>query len=162
MLFRSSEEFEEESINVSLDSIEKKEIRNALLNDGIRPDGRDFDEIRELSSEVRYLPRVHGSGIFTRGETQILNAVTLAPLAEAQKLDGFNPVKEKFFIHHYNFPPFSVGEPGRMMTGRREVGHGALAERAIIPVLPSLEDFPYTIRSVSEALSSNGDRKSVV
>ena len=152
----NSEEFEEESINVSLDSIEKKEIRNALLNDGIRPDGRDFDEIRELSSEVRYLPRVHGSGIFTRGETQILNAVTLAPLAEAQKLDGFNPVKEKFFIHHYNFPPFSDGEPGRMMTGRREVGHGALAERAIIPVLPSLEDFPYTIRSVSEALSSNG------
>ncbi|MBD33410.1 MAG: polyribonucleotide nucleotidyltransferase, partial [Dehalococcoidia bacterium] len=152
----NSEEFEEESINISLDSIEKKEIRNALLNDGIRPDGRDFDEIRELSSEVRYLPRVHGSGIFTRGETQILNAVTLAPLAEAQKLDGFNPVKEKFFIHHYNFPPFSVGEPGRMMTGRREVGHGALAERAIIPVLPSLEDFPYTIRSVSEALSSNG------
>ena len=152
----NSEEFEEESINVSLDSIEKKEIRNALLNDGIRPDGRDFDEIRELSSEVRYLPRVHGSGIFTRGETQILNAVTLAPLAESQKLDGFNPVKEKFFIHHYNFPPFSVGEPGRMMTGRREVGHGALAERAIIPVLPSLEDFPYTIRSVSEALSSNG------
>ena len=152
----NSEEFEEESINVSLDSIEKKEIRNALLNDGIRPDGRDFDEIRELSSEVRYLPRVHGSGIFTRGETQILNAVTLAPLAEAQKLDGFNPVKEKFFIHHYNFPPFSVGEPGRMMTGRREVGHGALAERAIIPVLPSLEDIPYTIRSVSEALSSNG------
>ena len=152
----NSEEFEKESINVSLDSIEKKEIRNALLNDGIRPDGRDFDEIRELSSEVRYLPRVHGSGIFTRGETQILNAVTLAPLAEAQKLDGFNPVKEKFFIHHYNFPPFSVGEPGRMMTGRREVGHGALAERAIIPVLPSLEDFPYTIRSVSEALSSNG------
>ena len=152
----NSEEFEEESINVSLDSIEKKEIRNALLNDGIRPDCRDFDEIRELSSEVRYLPRVHGSGIFTRGETQILNAVTLAPLAEAQKLDGFNPVKEKFFIHHYNFPPFSVGEPGRMMTGRREVGHGALAERAIIPVLPSLEDFPYTIRSVSEALSSNG------
>jgi len=152
----NSEEFEEESINISLDSIEKKEIRNALLNDGIRPDGRDFDEIRELSSEVRYLPRVHGSGIFTRGETQILNAVTLAPLAESQKLDGFNPVKEKFFIHHYNFPPFSVGEPGRMMTGRREVGHGALAERAIIPVLPSLEDFPYTIRSVSEALSSNG------
>ena len=152
----NSEEFEEESINVSFDSIEKKEIRNALLNDGIRPDGRDFDEIRELSSEVRYLPRVHGSGIFTRGETQILNAVTLAPLAESQKLDGFNPVKEKFFIHHYNFPPFSVGEPGRMMTGRREVGHGALAERAIIPVLPSLEDFPYTIRSVSEALSSNG------
>ena len=104
----NSEEFEEESINVSLDSIEKKEIRNALLNDGIRPDGRDFDEIRELSSEVRYLPRVHGSGIFTRGETQILNAVTLAPLAESQKLDGFNPVKEKFFIHHYNFPPFSL------------------------------------------------------
>ena len=115
-----------------------------------------FDEIRDLSSEVRYLPRVHGSGIFTRGETQILNAVTLAPLADAQKLDGFNPIKEKHFIHHYNFPPFSVGEPGRMMTGRREVGHGALAERAISPVLPSVEDFPYTIRSVSEALSSNG------
>tara|TARA_B110000438_G_scaffold139553_1_gene134818 strand:- start:4903 stop:7089 length:2187 start_codon:yes stop_codon:yes gene_type:complete len=151
-----AEEFEEQDISISLDSIEKKEIRNALLNEEIRPDGREFDEIRELSSEVRYLPRVHGSGIFTRGETQILNAVTLAPLADAQKLDGFNPIKEKHFIHHYNFPPFSVGEPGRMMTGRREVGHGALAERAISPVLPSVEDFPYTIRSVSEALSSNG------
>ena len=151
-----SEEFEAMDISISLDSIEKQEIRNALLNEEIRPDGRGFDEIRELSSEVRYLPRVHGSGIFTRGETQILNAVTLAPLADAQKLDGFNPIKEKHFIHHYNFPPFSVGEPGRMMTGRREVGHGALAERAISPVLPSVEDFPYTIRSVSEALSSNG------
>tara|TARA_B110000438_G_scaffold88942_1_gene88415 strand:+ start:638 stop:2839 length:2202 start_codon:yes stop_codon:yes gene_type:complete len=151
-----AEEFESQDISISLDSIEKKEIRNALLNEEIRPDGREFDEIRELSSEVRYLPRVHGSGIFTRGETQILNAVTLAPLADAQKLDGFNPIKEKHFIHHYNFPPFSVGEPGRMMTGRREVGHGALAERAILPVLPSVEDFPYTIRSVSEALSSNG------
>ncbi|NCG35259.1 MAG: polyribonucleotide nucleotidyltransferase [Dehalococcoidales bacterium] len=151
-----AEEFEAQDISISLDSIEKKEIRNALLNEEIRPDGREFDEIRDLSSEVRYLPRVHGSGIFTRGETQILNAVTLAPLADAQKLDGFNPIKEKHFIHHYNFPPFSVGEPGRMMTGRREVGHGALAERAISPVLPSVEDFPYTIRSVSEALSSNG------
>ena len=151
-----SEEFEELDINMSLDFIEKKEIRDALLNEEIRPDGRTFDEIRDLSSDVRYLPRVHGSAIFTRGETQIMNAVTLAPLSEAQKLDGFNPVKEKFFIHHYNFPPFSVGEPGRMMTGRREVGHGALAERAVIPVLPSTEDFPYTIRSVSEALSSNG------
>ena len=151
-----SEEFEELDINMSLDFIEKKEIRDALLNEEIRPDGRTFDEIRDLSSDVRYLPRVHGSAIFTRGETQIMNAVTLAPLSEAQKLDGFNPVKAKFFIHHYNFPPFSVGEPGRMMTGRREVGHGALAERAVIPVLPSTEDFPYTIRSVSEALSSNG------
>ena len=151
-----SEEFEESDINMSLDYIEKKEIRDALLNEEIRPDGRNFDEIRELTSDVRYLPRVHGSAIFTRGETQIMNAVTLAPLWEAQKLDGFNPVKEKFFIHHYNFPPFSVGEPGRMMTGRREVGHGALAERAVLPVLPNIEDFPYTIRSVSEALSSNG------
>ena len=151
-----SEEFEESDINMSLDYIEKKEIRDALLNEEIRPDGRNFDEIRELTSDVRYLPRVHGSAIFTRGETQIMNAVTLAPLSEAQKLDGFNPVKEKFFIHHYNFPPFSVGEPGRMMTGRREVGHGALAERAVLPVLPNIEDFPYTIRSVSEALSFNG------
>ena len=151
-----SEEFEESDINMSLDYIEKKEIRDALLNEEIRPDGRNFDEIRELTSDVRYLPRVHGSAIFTRGETQIMNAVTLAPLSEAQKLDGFNPVKEKFFIHHYNFPQFSVGEPGRMMTGRREVGHGALAERAVLPVLPNIEDFPYTIRSVSEALSSNG------
>ena len=151
-----SEEFEESDINMSLDYIEKKEIRDALLNEEIRPDGRNFDDIRELTSDVRYLPRVHGSAIFTRGETQIMNAVTLAPLSEAQKLDGFNPVKEKFFIHHYNFPPFSVGEPGRMMTGRREVGHGALAERAVLPVLPNIEDFPYTIRSVSEALSSNG------
>ena len=133
-----SEEFEESDINMSLDYIEKKEIRDALLNEEIRPDGRNFDEIRELTSDVRYLPRVHGSAIFTRGETQIMNAVTLAPLSEAQKLDGFNPVKEKFFIHHYNFPPFSVGEPGRMMTGRREVGHGALAERAVLPVLPNI------------------------
>ena len=88
---------------MSLDFIEKKEIRDALLNEEIRPDGRTFDEIRDLSSDVRYLPRVHGSAIFTRGETQIMNAVTLAPLAEAQKLDGFNPVKEKFFIHHLIF-----------------------------------------------------------
>ena len=150
------EEYDEINISQSFGEIEKKEIREALLYENIRPDGREFDEIRPLSSSVRYLPRVHGSGLFTRGETQILNAVTLAPLAEAQRLDGFGPVKEKVFIHHYNFPPYSVGEPGRLMTGRREMGHGALAERALKPVIPSIEDFPYTIRSVSEALSSNG------
>ena len=150
------EEYDEITISQSFGEIEKKEIREALLYENIRPDGRGFDEIRPLSSSVRYLPRVHGSGLFTRGETQILNAVTLAPLAEAQRLDGFGPIKEKVFIHHYNFPPYSVGEPGRLMTGRRELGHGALAERALKPVIPSIEDFPYTIRSVSEALSSNG------
>jgi polyribonucleotide nucleotidyltransferase len=127
------------------------------LEDNIRPDGRKLNELRPLSSEVGYLPRVHGSGIFTRGETQIMGVLTLASAGERQRLDTYAPETEKHFIHHYNFPPYSVGEAGRFgFTGRREVGHGALAERALKPVVPSQADFPYTIRLVSEALSSNG------
>ncbi len=138
-------------------SMEKEAVREAILNEDRRPDGRTLTEIRPLSSEVGYLPRVHGSAIFTRGETQIMNAVTLASAGERQRLDTYGPDEEKFFIHHYNFPPFSTGETGRFgFTGRREVGHGMLAERALQAVIPSQEEFPYTIRSVSEALASNG------
>ena len=140
-----------------LGDLEKVAVRKAILDDGIRPDGRKADEIRPLSSEVSVLPRVHGTGVFKRGETQILNAVTLAPPSEAQRLDGFGSEDKKHFIHHYNFPPYSTGEAGRFgFTSRREVGHGALAERALKPVVPVQSEFPYVIRSVSEALSSNG------
>jgi polyribonucleotide nucleotidyltransferase len=145
------------AVKATLGSLEKEAVREAILNEGRRPDGRSLTEIRPLHSEVGYLPRVHGSAIFTRGETQILNAVTLASAGERQRLDTYGPEDEKFFIHHYNFPPFSTGEVGRYgFTGRREIGHGALAERALQAVIPSQEEFPYTIRTVSEALSSNG------
>ena len=123
-----------------------------------RPDGRGVTEIRRLAAEIDMLPRVHGSGMFTRGQTQILNICTLAPLSEAQKLDGLDEnEKSKRYMHHYNFPSYSVGEtrPSRG-PGRREIGHGALAERALIPVLPSEEEFPYAIRTVSETMESNG------
>lgn len=144
-------------VKSALGKLEKQAIRSAVLESGIRLDGRKDNEIRDLSSEVSLLPRVHGSALFQRGETQILNAVTLAPIGEKQKIDGLSKQTEKRYLHHYNFPPFSVGEVGRFgFTGRREVGHGALAERAVLPVLPSEEDFPYAIRSVSEALGSNG------
>ena len=145
------------TIKSTFQSMEKEAVRESILNDGRRPDGRSLTEIRPLHSEVGYLPRVHGSAIFTRGETQILNAVTLASAGERQRIDSYSPEEEKFFIHHYNFPPFSTGETGRYgFTGRREIGHGVLAERALQAVIPSKEEFPYTIRSVSEALSSNG------
>ncbi len=138
-------------------ALETEAVRNTILEDSIRPDGRKLDELRPLNSEVGYLPRVHGSGLFTRGETQILGALTLASAGERQRLDTYSLETEKHFIHHYNFPPYSTGEAGRFgFTGRREVGHGALAERALKPVVPSQADFPYTIRLVSEALSSNG------
>ena len=137
---------------------EKKTVRKMILKDHKRPDGRAITQIRPLAAEIDILPRVHGSGMFTRGQTQILNACTLAPLSEAQKIDGLDANETtKRYMHHYNFPSFSVGEtkPSRG-PGRREIGHGALAERALIPVLPSEEEFPYTIRCVSETFESNG------
>lgn len=135
----------------------QKKIVRAWLYEGKRVDGRGIDEIRPLASEVGVLPRVHGSGIFTRGQTQVLTVCTLGPVSEAQKLDGLDEEVSKRYIHHYNFPSYSVGEtrPSRG-PGRREIGHGALAEKALVPVIPSVEEFPYAIRMVSEVLSSNG------
>ena len=144
-------------VTSALYALETEAVRSTILEDGSRPDGRKLDELRGLNSEVGYLPRVHGSGIFTRGETQIMGVLTLASAGERQRMDTYGPETEKHFIHHYNFPPYSVGEAGRFgFTGRREIGHGALAERALAPVVPSQGDFPYTIRLVSEALASNG------
>ena len=137
---------------------QKKTVRKMILKDHKRPDGRGMTEIRPLAAEIDLLPRVHGSGMFTRGQTQILNVCTLAPLSERQKLDGIDDMeKSKRYMHHYNFPSYSVGEtkPSRG-PGRREIGHGALAERALIPVLPTEEEFPYAIRTVSETMESNG------
>ena len=137
---------------------EKKTVRKMILKDHKRPDGREITQIRPLAAEVDIIPRVHGSSMFTRGQTQICDVVTLAPLSEMQKVDGLDDnVTEKRYIHHYNFPSYSVGEtkPSRG-PGRREIGHGALAERALIPVLPSVEEFPYAIRAVSETFESNG------
>ena len=137
---------------------QKKTVRKMILKDHKRPDGRAIDQIRPLAAEVDIIPRVHGSAMFTRGQTQICDIVTLAPLSEAQKVDGLDPfVTEKRYIHHYNFPAYSVGETKVSRgPGRREIGHGALAERALVPVLPSPEDFPYAIRAVSETFESNG------
>jgi polyribonucleotide nucleotidyltransferase len=144
-------------VKSALYALETEAVRSTILEDSSRPDGRKLDELRDLDSEVGYLPRVHGSGIFTRGETQIMGVLTLASAGERQRMDTYGLETEKHFIHHYNFPPYSVGEAGRFgFTGRREIGHGALAERALKPVVPSQEDFPYTIRLVSEALASNG------
>ncbi|HAQ7275899.1 TPA: polyribonucleotide nucleotidyltransferase [Enterococcus faecium] len=139
------------------EDLEKDVVRELITNDKIRPDGRKLDEIRPLSSEVSLLPRVHGSGLFTRGQTQALSACTLAPLGEHQIIDGLGVEVSKRFIHHYNFPQFSVGSTGRAGSpGRREIGHGALGERALAQVIPSEEEFPYTIRLVAEVLESNG------
>ena len=137
---------------------QKKTVRKMILKDHKRPDGRAIDQIRPLAAEVDIIPRVHGSAMFTRGQTQICDIVTLAPLSEAQKVDGLDPfVTEKRYIHHYNFPAYSVGETKVSRgPGRREIGHGALAERALVPVLPSAEEFPYAIRAVSETFESNG------
>ncbi|MHC5252428.1 polyribonucleotide nucleotidyltransferase [Listeria kieliensis] len=140
-----------------LEMIEKDEMRRLISQEKIRPDGRKVDEIRPLSSEVGLLPRVHGSGLFTRGQTQALSICTLAPLREHQIIDGLGAEEYKRFMHHYNFPQFSVGETGpRRGPGRREIGHGALGERALQYIIPSEEEFPYTIRLVSEVLESNG------
>ena len=138
-------------------SLEKVTIRRRIVNDGVRIDGRGPSDIRALSSEVGVLPRAHGSGLFQRGETQVLTILTLGMSKEAQRLDTIDPETEKRYIHHYNFPPFSTGETGFMRgPKRREIGHGALAERAVLPVVPKVEDFPYALRLVSEVLSSNG------
>jgi len=135
----------------------KKEVRSRILYEGIRPDGRAYDDIRELSSEIGYSPRTHGSGLFQRGQTQVLSIVSLGTLREAQRLDGLYPEDTRRFIHHYNFPPYSTGETWFLRgPKRREIGHGALAETALSAVIPEEEDFPYTIRVVSEVMSSNG------
>ena len=137
---------------------QKKTVRKMILKDHKRPDGRAINEIRPLAAEIDLLPRVHGSGMFTRGQTQIMTITTLAPLSEAQKIDGLDAnVTSKRYMHHYNFPSYSVGETKLSRgPGRREIGHGALAERALVPVLPSEDEFPYAIRTVSETLESNG------
>lgn len=137
--------------------IEADEVRRLIIEDKVRPDGRKIDEIRPLDSQVDLLPRVHGSAMFTRGETQVLSVTTLGAMNDNQIIDDVTEVESKRFMHHYNFPPYSVGETGRMGSpGRREIGHGALGERALAQVLPSVEEFPYTIRTVAEVLESNG------
>ena len=137
--------------------LEKKNVRNLIIEEGQRPDGRGFDEIRPLSCEVGLLPRTHGSAMFNRGQTQVMSIVTLGAKSDEQSLDGLDEEETKRYIHHYNFPPFSTGEARPVRSpGRREIGHGALAERALEPVIPSEDEFPYTIRVVSEVLSSNG------
>jgi polyribonucleotide nucleotidyltransferase len=144
-------------VNEILHKLVKEEVRRLITEEKIRPDGRKIDEIRPLSSEVGVLPRTHGSGLFTRGQTQVLSVCTLGALGDVQILDGLGIEETKRFMHHYNFPPFSVGETGPMRgPGRREIGHGALGERALEPVVPSEKEFPYTIRLVSEVLESNG------
>jgi polyribonucleotide nucleotidyltransferase len=144
-------------VNIILHDLEKNEVRRLITEDKVRPDGRKINEIRPLDSQVDLLPRVHGSALFTRGETQVLSVTTLGALGEVQKIDGLGLEDQKRFMHHYNFPPYSVGETGRMgAPGRREIGHGALGERALRQVLPSEEEFPYAIRTVAEVLESNG------
>lgn len=145
------------SVKLTLENIEVDEVRRLITEDKVRPDGRQLTEIRPLSSRLDVLPRVHGSALFTRGQTQALSITTLGSLGENQIIDGLTPEDSKRFMLHYNFPQYSVGETGRYMSpGRREIGHGALGERAILQVLPSEEEFPYTIRIVSEILESNG------
>ncbi len=140
-----------------LNKLVKNEVRRLITEEKVRPDGRGVDQIRPLSSEVGLLPRTHGSGLFTRGQTQALSICTLGALGDVQILDGLGVEESKRFMHHYNFPQFSVGETGPMRgPGRREIGHGALGERALEPVIPSEKDFPYTVRLVSEVLESNG------
>ena len=144
-------------VQTELYSLEKEAVREGILSEDRRPDGRNLEQLRALDSMVGYLPRVHGSGIFQRGETQVLGVLTLASAADAQRLDNLSPVTTKRFMHHYNFPPYSTGEAGRFgFTGRREVGHGMLAERALNPVIPDEEGFPYSLRLVSEVMASNG------
>lgn len=140
-----------------LEQMEHAEVRRLITEDKVRPDGRRVDEIRPLDAEIDFLPKVHGSGLFTRGQTQALSVLTLAPMSDTQLVDGLDPEYKKRFLHHYNFPQYSVGETGRYGSpGRREIGHGALGERALAQVLPSVEEFPYAIRLVAEVLESNG------
>jgi polyribonucleotide nucleotidyltransferase len=149
--------FASRDVASAFESLLKDEVRGGILRDGTRPDGRRPEEIRPIWCEVGYLPRTHGSAIFTRGQTQVVTVVTLGSTAEEQRLDSISPEDRKRYIHHYNFPPFSVGEVRRMRgPGRRDIGHGALAERALLPVIPDVDAFPYTLRLVSEVVSSNG------
>jgi len=155
--FDAQFEGREKEISAVVRSVTKQTIRQRILKDGVRIDGRGLKDIRPLSAEVAVVPRVHGSALFERGETQIMGITTLNMLKMEQQIDSFSPETHKRYMHHYNFPPFSTGETGRVGSPkRREIGHGALAERALVPVLPSREDFPYAIREVSEALGSNG------
>ncbi len=154
-----AERFEgrEKEVSAAFRSLTKTVVRRRIVHDGVRIDGRGLEDIRQLSAEVEVLPRVHGSALFERGETQIMGVTTLNMLRMEQMVDTLNPENRKRYMHHYNFPPYSTGETGRVGSPkRREIGHGALAERALLPVLPSREDFPYAIRQVSEALGSNG------
>ena len=154
---RFGERFSDEDLAHALDNVNKKLVRRSILQDGKRADGRSIDELRPISCDVGILPRTHGTGLFQRGETQVLGIVTLGPVSMQQKLDSLTPEESKRFMLHYNFPPYSVGEVRRMLgTGRREIGHGALAERALQPVLPATSEFPYTLRIVAEVLGSNG------
>ncbi|MFQ9291285.1 MAG: polyribonucleotide nucleotidyltransferase [Streptococcus sp.] len=140
-----------------LEQMEHAEVRRLITEDKVRPDGRRVDEIRPLDAEIDFLPKVHGSGLFTRGQTQALSVLTLAPMSDTQLVDGLDPEYKKRFLHHYNFPQYSVGKTGRYgAPGRREIGHGVLGERALAQVLPSVEEFPYAIRLVAEVLESNG------
>ena len=159
VLARLADTFEgrEKEVSAAFRSLTKKLVRQRILTDHFRIDGRGITDIRALSAEVAVVPRAHGSALFERGETQILGVTTLDMVKMAQQIDSLGPETSKRYMHHYNFPPFSTGETGRVGSPkRREIGHGALAERALIPVLPSVEEFPYAIRQVSEALSSNG------
>ena len=154
-----AQEFEgrEQEIKDALYKMKKEKVRASIINDGVRPDGRTTKEIRPIWCEVGVLPRVHGSGVFTRGQTQVMNALTLGTIGDAQKLDGLDDVEYKRYIHQYNMPPYATGEARPLKApGRREIGHGALAERALEPVIPSEDEFPYALRLVSEVLSSNG------
>ena len=156
-LTNSLQDFDSSVASGAFEELLDEQFRKRILKDNVRPDGRGLREIRPLSADVSLLPRTHGSGLFNRGETQILALTTLGSQSDAQRLDNLSPEETKSFLLHYNFPPYSTGEAGRVGSpGRREIGHGALAERALSAVLPSQEDFPYTIRVVCEALSSNG------
>ena len=159
VLNRLAETYEgrEKEVSAAFRSLTKKLVRQRILSDHFRIDGRGITDIRALSAEVAVIPRAHGSALFERGETQIMGVTTLDMVKMAQQIDSLGPETSKRYMHHYNFPPFSTGETGRVGSPkRREIGHGALAERALVPVLPSIEEFPYAIRQVSEALSSNG------
>ncbi len=152
-----ADEYSEQQVAEAFESLMTNEVRSGIVYEGRRPDGRNPTQIRPIECETSLLPRTHGSGLFTRGQTQVLSIATLGSMAEVQKLDTISPDQSKRYLHHYNFPPYSVGEVRRMGgPGRREIGHGALAERALLPVIPNESDFPYTIRVVSESVSSNG------
>ena len=157
--FAEKYEDREQEIDELLYKMQKEIVRNTIITTGVRPDGRQTKEIRPIWCQAGVLPRVHGTGVFTRGETQVLNCLTLATISEAQRIDGLDDEQDAYkrYIHQYNMPPYATGEARNLKSpGRREIGHGALAERALVPVIPSEEEFPYALRLVSEVLSSNG------